>query len=150
MISGALKRSTKRHSSKASDILAAVHPALRSWFAAQYQSLSEVQKLALPHTLAGENTLILAPTGSGKTLAAFLSVLSRLAERAQANSLPNAVCAIYLSPLKALDNDIHRNLQPAMQALNNSLPVAQQIRMEVRTGDTALDERDRQRKQKPT
>ena len=126
-----------------------LHPALRDWFTAAYPGLSEIQLRALPHTLAGENTLILAPTGSGKTLAAFLSVFSRLAERATQGRLPNAVCAIYVSPLKALDNDIYRNLVPALEAVNADLPAKQAIHMEIRTGDTALADRNRQRRQRP-
>jgi len=126
-----------------------LHPRLRSWFVAQYGKPSEIQKRALPHTLNGENTLILAPTGSGKTLAAFLSVLSKLASLAHTNKLPNSVVAIYVSPLKALDNDIHRNLEPALAALNRDLGPKQQIRMAVRTGDTSLKERDRQRRIRP-
>lgn len=126
-----------------------LHPALQAWFAASYRKLSEIQELALPHTLAGENTIILAPTGSGKTLAAFLSVLSRLAFRAQAGQLKNAICALYVSPLKALDNDIHRNLSPALDALNQALPIGSRIRMEVRTGDTSNTDRGRQNKLRP-
>ena len=164
MISHASKSSTRRRSSKAkgietgaslpgsdeqSAILDALNPVLRQWFSERYPELSEIQIAALPHTLAGENTLILAPTGSGKTLAAFLSILSTLANLAQAQQLPNAVKAIYVSPLKALDNDIHRNLTPALDALNEKLPVSQQIRMEVRTGDTANAERSRQKRLRP-
>ncbi len=126
-----------------------LHPKLLSWFRAEYPKLSDIQRLALTHTLNNENTLILAPTGSGKTLAAFLSVLSKLATLAYANKLPNAVIAIYVSPLKALDNDIHRNLQPALAALNLDLDGSQQIRMEVRTGDTAMEDRNRQSRHRP-
>jgi ATP-dependent Lhr-like helicase len=148
MISRGSKRSTTpRFSSE--DLESQLHPALRDWFHRTYPGLSEVQLRALPHTLAGENTLILAPTGSGKTLAAFLSVLSALAGRASANALPNAICTIYVSPLKALDNDIHRNLAPALEALNGALPPLQQIRMEVRTGDTAQPDRSRQGRRRP-
>ncbi len=152
MISRASKRSTKRQSSKErsqEEILAALHPALAEWFRERYGLLSEVQLKALPHTLEKRNTLILAPTGSGKTLAAFLSVLSALAKKAMAGRLANAVTAIYVSPLKALDNDIHRNLTPALEYVNARLPVTQQIRMEVRTGDTALSERSRQSRLRP-
>ncbi len=134
---------------KAKVIFGALHTALAEWFAATYPSFSEVQLEALPHTLAGRNTLILAPTGSGKTLAAFLSVLSALAFRASEGKLANAVSAIYVSPLKALDNDIYRNLTPALEAVNARLPVLQQIRMEVRTGDTALADRSRQKRLRP-
>src|SRR3954451_11758594 len=100
---------SKRVSSPDSAILRDLHPAVAGWFQSQFPGFSEIQKAALPHTLAGENTLILAPTGSGKTLAGFLSVLSQLAARASAGTLGNRIAAVYLSPLKALDNDIHRN-----------------------------------------
>jgi len=126
-----------------------LHPTLAAWFLSHYPSLSEIQRRALPYTLAGENTLVFAPTGSGKTFAAFLSVISRLAERASAQQLPNAVCAIYLSPLKALDHDIFRNLTPALDAVNAVLPARQQIQMEVRTGDTESTGRSRQGRRRP-
>lgn len=129
--------------------LAGLYPPLREWFEQRYGSLSDVQKLALPHTLRGENTLILAPTGSGKTLAAFLSCLSRLGEMAAAGELPSAVCVVYVSPLRSLDRDIHRNLTPVAEALNATLPVSRHIRVDVRTGDTAMDERARQLRRPP-
>lgn len=152
MISRGLKRSTKPRSSKptgSKPLLSALHPALAEWFVQTYPDLSDVQRRALPHTLKGENTLVLAPTGSGKTFAAFLSVLSQLATLASANALPNAVTAIYVSPLKALDNDIHRNLTPALEAVNRSLPLLQQIRMDVRTGDTEQAQRSKQNRKRP-
>ena len=85
--------------------LAKLHPALRAWFEGRFPALSEIQRKALPLTLAGKNTLILAPTGSGKTLAAFLSVLSELAREAGKSGLPNAVRAVYVSPLQSLTRD---------------------------------------------
>ena len=150
MISTASKRSTKPRSSKRSSPPAGqLYSPLEAWFLDRYPEFSQIQVKALPHTLRGENTLILAPTGSGKTFAAFLSVLSKLAKRAMADKLPNAVCAIYVSPLKALDNDIHRNLEPALEAVNATLPKLQQIRMETRTGDTAQADRNRQKRLRP-
>jgi len=161
MISRESKPSTKRPSSKAGrekhassapsapDLVESLHPAVAGWFRSQFPAPSDIQQKALPHTLVGENTLILAPTGSGKTLAAFLSVLSKLAVRASSANLPNAVCAIYVSPLKALDNDIFRNLSPALEGVNAQLPESQQIVMEVRTGDTALADRARQKRKRP-
>ena len=121
----------------------ALQPAVARWFSSAYADFSAIQKEALPHTLAGEHTLILAPTGSGKTLAGFLSVMSRLAESAFAGTLPNRVLAIYVSPLKALDNDIHRNLSPLLEAINEALPVGSRIRMDVRTSDTSDEDRDK-------
>ncbi|MCW5965582.1 MAG: DEAD/DEAH box helicase [Bryobacterales bacterium] len=126
-----------------------LHPALRTWFFARFPAFSEIQQRALRHTLAGENVLILAPTGSGKTLAAFLSVLSTLGHEADAGTLPNALRAVYVSPLKALGNDIHRNLDTPLAALNEALPALRRIRMEVRTGDTSQSERQRQQKSRP-
>ena len=138
----------KRPSS--ADAVARLHPALCAWFAARFPAPTEVQRRALPHTLAGRNTLILAPTGSGKTLAAFLSVALRNWDaRAAAGTLPNAVCAVYVSPLKSLDRDIHRNLEAPLEAINASLPEEARIRMEVRTGDTESKQRARQMRRRP-
>lgn len=126
-----------------------LHPAIRDWFQARFPLLTEIQNRALQHTLNGRNALILAPTGSGKTFSAFLSVLSGLANLAAAGKLPNAVCAVYVSPLKSLDRDIHRNLEGPMAAINAALPESRQIRMEVRTGDTEGSERGRQQRRRP-
>jgi ATP-dependent Lhr-like helicase len=121
-------------------------PVLADWFKARFpQGPTQVQRLALPSTLAGENTLILAPTGNGKTLAAFLSVLARLA----GERLPNAIRAIYVSPLVSLTRDIHRNLSEPLAAVNATLPEQRRIRMEVRTGDTPMSERGRQQRNRP-
>lgn len=121
--------------------------ALHAWFDARFPGgYSAIQRAALPHTLNGENTLILAPTGSGKTLAAFLSVLSRLA---LIDRLPNAVCAVYVSPLRSLTRDIERNLQPPLSALNAARPPRDAIRVEVRTGDTSMADRSRMQRQRP-
>lgn len=116
-----------------------------AWFAGRFpKGFSRVQKEALPHTLAGRNTLILAPTGSGKTLAAFLSVLARLEAM---EKLPNAVCAVYVSPLRSLTRDIERNLQPPLNAVNAGR--RQPVRIEVRTGDTEMAARSRMQRQRP-
>ena len=124
--------------------------ALAAWFASRFPGYTEVQKRSLPHTLKGANVLILAPTGSGKTLAAFLPVLSRLAAQARSPAgLPNAVCAVYVSPLKALGRDIHRNLNEPLDQINAGLPVSRQIRVGLRTGDTPDNERGKQQRKRP-
>jgi ATP-dependent helicase Lhr and Lhr-like helicase len=126
-----------------------LHPALRQWFQASFPYLTDIQTRALRHTLRGRHTLILAPTGSGKTFSAFLSVLSDLGILASNGGLPNAVCAVYVSPLKSLGRDIHRNLEAPMAAINAVLPEKEHIRMEVRTGDTEIGERGRQQRRRP-
>ncbi len=128
---------------------AKLQPALRLWFEARFPAPSEIQRKALPLTLAGDNTLILAPTGSGKTLAAFLSALSALAREAESTGLPNAVRAVYVSPLQSLTRDIHRNLTEPLEAINRALPPGRQIRMDARTGDTCQAERSRQQRRRP-
>lgn len=140
--------STKRRA-KPSPLHARLHPTLALWFANRFPSFTDIQQQALPHTLDGSNTLILAPTGSGKTLSAFLSVLSELRRRVDAAPLPNAVCVVYVSPLRSLDRDIHRNLTAPLAAINATLTERQQIRMEVRTGDTGLSDRGRQQRRRP-
>lgn len=112
---------------------------LAAWFAERYPGgFSQIQKAALPHTMAGRNTLILAPTGSGKTLAAFLSVIGRMVESGE---LGNRVHAVYVSPLRSLTRDIHRNLTELGERFG--------IRMDVRTGDTEAAERARQQRRPP-
>ncbi|MBV8820221.1 MAG: DEAD/DEAH box helicase, partial [Acidobacteriaceae bacterium] len=98
-----------------------------------------------PEIAAGHDTLISAPTGSGKTLAAFLICLDRLVRSARAGALPDATQVVYVSPLKALSNDIHRNLevplsQIAALAEREGVPLMP-IRTSVRTGDTSTSER---------
>jgi ATP-dependent Lhr-like helicase len=122
--------------------LSKLEPRLREWFTGQFAGPSAIQRLALPHTLAGRSTLILAPTGSGKTLAAFLSVLSMLGGERR---LANAVYAIYVSPLRSLTRDIRRNLDAPLAAINGD----GRIRVEERTGDTLMPDRARQARQRP-
>ena len=127
-----------------------LHASLQRWFDERFPAgYSAIQRKALPFTLAGEHTLILAPTGSGKTLAAFLSALSRLAAQAEKSALPNAVCVLYVSPLRSLSRDIERNLTTPLDAINAALPEARRIRLEVRTGDTDAKVRARMLRTRP-
>jgi ATP-dependent helicase Lhr and Lhr-like helicase len=123
-----------------------LHPALREWFTSRFPGMTDIQRKALRYTLHDRNTLILAPTGSGKTLSAFLSVLSELAGE---DDLPNAIRAVYVSPLKSLDRDIHRNLRAPLDAINAGRPESRRIRMEIRTGDTDTSERGKQGRKRP-
>jgi ATP-dependent Lhr-like helicase len=87
------------------------HPAVRDWFDARFGGATAVQRGAWPAILAGHHALLAAPTGSGKTLAAFLAAIDALVREATAGTLGDEVRVLYVSPLKALSNDIHQNLE---------------------------------------
>src|SRR5580698_7263430 len=87
------------------------HPIIQEWFAGKFGTPTEPQEQAWPHILAGKTTLISAPTGSGKTLAAFLACIDQLLRKAMAGELADQTEVVYVSPLKALGNDIQKNLE---------------------------------------
>src|SRR2546428_8814382 len=87
------------------------HPIVGEWFVNKFGTPTEPQQQGWPHILAGKATLISAPTGSGKTLAAFLACIDRLVRKALAGELQDRTEVLYVSPLKALGNDIHKNLE---------------------------------------
>ena len=87
------------------------HPLVREWFVQRFGTPTEPQEQGWPHILAGRTTLISAPTGSGKTLAAFLTCIDRLVRKALAGDLQDRTEVLYVSPLKALGNDIQKNLE---------------------------------------
>src|SRR6266478_2236047 len=91
--------------------LAWAHPLLQEWFVQRFGTPTEPQEQGWPHILAGRTTLISAPTGSGKTLAAFLACIDRLVRKALAGDLEDKTEVLYVSPLKALGNDIQKNLE---------------------------------------
>ncbi len=133
--------------------LSAFHALIREWFADHFVSPTEPQVLGWPEIAAGRDTLISAPTGSGKTLAAFLICIDRLVRSARAQTLPDETQVIYVSPLKALSNDVHRNLElPLAQitalAQRDGVPMMP-IRTSVRTGDTPMPERVQMLKKPP-
>ena len=116
------------------------HPACRRWFEAQFTAPTPAQADAWAAIRRGSHTLIAAPTGSGKTLAAFYAGLDRLVS--QGDELSSGVQILYVSPLKALNNDIHRNLQiPLAGIAELREDAAPEIRIAVRTGDTPAAER---------
>ena len=82
-----------------------LHPFVSKWFKSKFETFTDAQRQAIPHINAGKNILILSPTGSGKTLTAFLAILSGLTSLSERNLLEEKVYCIYISPLKALDND---------------------------------------------
>src|SRR2546423_7418360 len=138
--------------SKASP-LARFHPAVRKWFKETLGAPSDPQREGWPAIASGEHTLILAPTGTGKTLAAFLWELNDLIVRGMKEPLPNAVHLLYISPLKALNNDIQRNLDRPLTELREQFKAEgkdfPEIRVAVRTGDTPPSARARMLRKSP-
>jgi ATP-dependent helicase Lhr and Lhr-like helicase len=135
------------------DLLAAFDPLIREWFTQKFATVTEPQRLGWPEIQAGRDVLISAPTGSGKTLAAFLTAIDSLVRQARAGDLPNQTQILYVSPLKALSNDIHKNLDiplagVAKLAAERGIALAS-IRTAVRTGDTPAAERQRMGKEAP-
>src|ERR1700722_3104266 len=92
------------------DPLAWAHPLVAEWFVQRFGSPTEPQIAGWPHIVAGKATLISAPTGSGKTLAAFLVCIDQLVRQALAGTLVDKTQVVYVSPLKALSNDVQKNL----------------------------------------
>jgi len=119
-------------------MLEGFHPSVRSWFEARYGTPTEPQALGWPCIQRGEDTLIAAPTGSGKTLAAFLACLDTMIHAGEA--LRDETQVLYVSPLKALANDVRMNLLEPLAELRR-LPGVPEIRAAVRTGDTPQAER---------
>ena len=133
--------------------LDAFHPATAAWFRQSFTAPTGAQERAWPAIRAGKHTLIAAPTGSGKTFAAFLSAIDDLVREGLERGLGNECHVLYISPLKALSNDIQKNLQAPLEGIRNEL-FAQglpdvEIRAWVRTGDTPQSERDRMRREPP-
>lgn len=129
------------------------HPAVAGWFQQQFPAPTPVQTRAWRAINSGEHTLITAPTGSGKTLAAFLAVIDGLIKRSVEEGLRDETCILYVSPLKALSNDIQKNLQAPLMGIRDGLLerglADAPIRAGVRTGDTPQSERARMRKRPP-
>src|SRR5260221_7703708 len=136
-----------------SGALAWAHPLVRTWFLEKFGTPTEPQELGWPPILENRSALICAPTGSGKTLAAFLACIDRLVRKANRGELLDTKEVLYISPLKALGNDIQRKLNVPLAEI---LGLAQQqgslmpeIRTAVRTGDTLARERLAMQKRPP-
>ena len=133
--------------------LSRFHPIIQAWFKGRFQGPTEAQETGWPAIAQGRHTLIAAPTGSGKTLAAFLTCIDDLVRLGIEEGLPETTRVVYVSPLKALSNDIQKNLATPLEEMRvlaeemgTPLP---EIRTAVRTGDTKPSERQRMAKRPP-
>lgn len=136
------------------DPLGRFHPAVEGWFSRSFPAPTPAQAAAWPLIRAGRSTLVAAPTGSGKTLTAFLAAIDGLVQQGLAEGgLADATRVLYVSPLKALSNDIHINLEKPLAGITAELArlglPALEIRTAVRTGDTPQAERNAMRKRVP-
>ena len=134
--------------------LANFHPAVSAWFQRTFAAPTDAQVAAWPAIHAGRNTLVAAPTGSGKTLTAFLAALDDLVRQGlQAGGLANQTIVVYISPLKALSNDIRLNLEAPLAGIRAELAALGlpdvDIRTAVRTGDTPQRERQQSLRKPP-
>ncbi|QSG15637.1 ATP-dependent helicase [Halapricum desulfuricans] len=142
------------------DVLELLDPVVREWWVEQFGEFvpenggffTPPQKGAIPHIHGGENALIAAPTGSGKTMASFVGIINELFARDRADDLDNSVYCLYISPLKSLANDIHRNLEVPLEGITERLDERGEeveIRHAIRHGDTDDSERQRMLKETP-
>jgi ATP-dependent Lhr-like helicase len=125
--------------------LALFHPVIQDWFHSRFAGPTEPQQQGWPEIVAGRDILIAAPTGSGKTLTAFLAAIDRLFQLSEQGSLTNEIRVVYISPLRALSNDMQRNLeQPLAEILALAAERGREvppIRVGLRTGDTPAAKR---------
>ena len=133
--------------------LQSFHPVIREWFSTTLGEPTDVQRASWPAIQSGKHALISAPTGSGKTLAAFLICIDRLLHQAIHGELVEGIQVVYVSPLRALSHDIHKNLQQPLDEISQLALSAgflsPNIRVEVRTGDTPPAQRQRLLKHPP-
>jgi len=130
-----------------------LHPLIREWFFSKFQNFSDSQRFGVMNIHNQENILISAPTGGGKTLTAFLSILNQLVKLSEKNELEKKVYCVYVSPLKALNNDIHKNLIEPLEEINKLAESKgiklQKILVGLRTGDTTQSEKVKMTKNPP-
>ena len=141
----------RRHTKE--EVLSEMHPVIREWFDSKFDELTEPQSYAIPVIHRKKSVLISSPTGSGKTITAFLSIINNLFEMGEKGTLEDRIYCVYISPLKALANDIHRNLEVPLQeiyelAKKKGLKVPR-IRTAIRSGDTSQRERQRMSRKPP-
>jgi ATP-dependent Lhr-like helicase len=133
--------------------LSEFHPIIADWFRERFTAPTDVQLESWPKIRSGKDVLIAAPTGSGKTLAAFLTCIDTLFRRSIDAKLEDRTEVLYVSPLKALSNDVQKNLQQPLSEITEAAIAAgsltQPIRVVVRTGDTPMADRQQMLKKPP-
>ncbi|HWC75767.1 MAG TPA: DEAD/DEAH box helicase, partial [Gemmatimonadales bacterium] len=133
--------------------LSLFHPVIEHWFSKRFEQPTEPQQRAWPVIHNGSDVLIAAPTGSGKTFAAFLAAIDSLVRQGLAGQLKDETQVVYVSPLKALSNDVQKNLSEPLAEIRERLQAEGlpdvEIRTLVRTGDTPQSERQAMLKQPP-
>ncbi len=147
---GRIKYMKKAHARK--DLVELLNPYVKEWFFSQFEDFSPPQTYGVKEIHDRNNILISAPTGGTKTLTAFLSVLNELVNLSMSNSLEDRVYAIYVSPLKALNNDIHKNLEEPLKKITEIAKkhgTELNIRIATRTGDTTPYQRQKMLKNPP-
>ena len=124
---------------------------VRDWFKDKFPDFTDPQKMAIPSITAGDNLLLCSPTGSGKTLTAFLGIIDKLIRKSLDGELEKKVYCVYISPIKALANDIQKNLiEPLTEIKSRFLPGrAKDIKVGLRTGDTSQSERQKMLRNPP-
>jgi len=142
-----IKTQDKSYSKK--EIYKILHSWVRKWFSDTFDDFTPSQSKSLIDISKGNNILVSSPTGSGKTLTAFLSVLSELTFLEEKGELEDKVYCIYISPLKALDNDIEKNLEEPLKGIEKIAGKKLNIRKAVRTGDTSQYQRTKMLKVPP-
>ena len=133
--------------------LSSFHPIISNWFGRRFGAPTDVQAQSWPAIQSGRDVLIAAPTGSGKTLAAFLSCIDALFQRALGGELEDRTHVVYVSPLKALSNDVQKNLQQPLAEIADAALAAgllmPEVRVMVRTGDTPVWDRQQMLRRPP-
>ena len=133
--------------------LSPFHPVIADWFHRRFKAPTDVQVRSWPAIRSGKDVLIAAPTGSGKTLAAFLTCIDGLFKQSIEGTLADSTQVLYVSPLKALSNDVQKNLQQPLAEITEAAIdagyLAQPIRVTVRTGDTPMAERQQMLRKPP-
>ncbi len=131
------------------EIFKTLNPIVGNWFKRKFGSFSYPQRYAVLNIHKGKNTLVSAVTGSGKTLTAFSSILSELITLSENNLLEDKTYAIYVSPLKALNNDVFFNLEKPLKEMEELAGKSFGIRIAVRTGDTSVNEKNKMLRKAP-